>query len=139
MSTEAIYAALFSKLSAIQGLTTSSRKLKHWADVPAGDQPALYQTQTGEFPAQITNQPAAWRFSVDVYLYANTSDPNTAPSQIINPLLDSIKAIFKPPVGEVQTLGGLVQYCRISGKIETDEGVLGQQAVVIIPIEILTT
>ena len=37
----------------------------------------------------------------------------------------------------VQTLGGLVSDCWISGKIETDEGALGGQAVAIIPIEMI--
>jgi hypothetical protein len=35
------------------------------------------------------------------------------------------------------TLGGLVNYCRIEGDIETDEGLLGEQAVAIIPVSIL--
>ena len=37
-----------------------------------------------------------------------------------------------------QTLGGLVHDCRIAGDIETDEGRLGDQAVAIIPIEMMS-
>ena len=42
------------------------------------------------------------------------------------------------PTG-VQDLGlpTMVQHASIAGKIETDEGVLGDQAVAIIPVEIL--
>ncbi len=139
MNRETIYSALFTKLSAASGLVTKSRKLKHWADVPAIEQPALYQAQVKETVTRQTGQPSVWRLNLDVYLYANTSDPATSPSQVLNPILDAIVASLEPAIGEVQTLSGLVQYCRINGAIETDEGVLGQQAVVIIPIEILTT
>ena len=137
MNREAIYSALFTKLSAVAGVTTKSRKLKHWADVPAIEQPALYQAQVKEKVTRQTNQPAIWQLSIDVYLYVNTSDTATAPSQVLNPILDAIVASLEPAVGEVQTLGGLVQYCRIAGAIETDEGVLGQQAIALIPIDIL--
>jgi len=34
-------------------------------------------------------------------------------------------------------LANLVRHARIEGRIETDEGVLGDQAVAVIPVEIL--
>ena len=37
----------------------------------------------------------------------------------------------------MQTLGGLAAHAWTAGKIETDEGVLGGQAVAIVPVEIL--
>ena len=139
MNREAIYSALFTKLSSVNGVVTKSRKLRHWADVTSIEQPALFQAQIQEHAARMTNQPTIWKLELDVYLYVNTADIDTSPSQILNPILDAIMAALEPASGEVQTLGGLVTYCRVSGAIKTDEGVLGVQAVAIIPIEILTT
>jgi len=43
------------------------------------------------------------------------------------------------PATGIQNLGlpTMVQHAYIQGKVETDEGVLGDQAVAVIPIEIL--
>lgn len=138
MTREPIYAALFSLLAATSGIVSSSRRLKIWSDVSRADQPALFVIQKTESVTAVTNMPATWTMAVDVYIYAMTSDKTQSPSQILNPILDAITAALKPN-GENQTLGGLVQYCRISGTIETDEGALGDQSVLIIPIEILAT
>jgi hypothetical protein len=56
------------------------------------------------------------------------------PAIALNQLVDAIELALSPgPAFEEQTLGGLVSHCRIVGEIETDEGVLGDQAVAIIP------
>jgi hypothetical protein len=137
---EAIYAALFAKLQAIPDLATCSRRLRHWADVTSAEQPAIFQAQRNEQAIQDTGKPTTWKLMVDVYLYvkAPTTD---APAQYLNPLLDAICAALGPenPIANRCTLGGLVHYARIAGQIETDEGTLGDQAVAIVPIEILVT
>ena len=137
---EPLYAALFAKLSALPGFVTTSRTLKHWADVSASDQPALFQAQKNETPAQSTGSPAEWKLRLDLYLYAHSNDTG-APSQIMNPLLDAVCKLFEPenPITNRCTLGGLVHYARIAGTIETDEGALGDQAVCIVPVEICVT
>jgi len=64
----------------------------------------------------------------------NTADVVTT----LNNEVDAIvAALDREPASGMQTLGGLVHDCRIAGDIETDEGRLGQQAVAIIPIEII--
>ncbi len=140
MSREAIYSALFSSLSTISGFAVTSRKLRHWADVGPAEQPALFMTQKTESVKQQTNQPPVWTYHVDLYVYAFATDPDASPAIQLNGLIDSIESAIAaafPP--ENQTLGGLVTYCRIAGQIVTDEGVLGQQAVAIVPIEILAS
>lgn len=137
MTREPIYAALFALLSDIPGVVLSSRRLRHWTDVPPEEQPALFVTQGNEQADTLTGQPTKWLLSVDVYIYANTA--NGSPSTILNPIIDSVVDALMPITGNIQTLGGLVSYCRVSGQIETDEGLLGDQAVAIIPIEILAT
>jgi hypothetical protein len=137
---EPIYAALFAKLQAIPGVVTCSRRLVHWADVTSAQQPAIFQAQRSEQVTQETGNPTVWKLAVDIYIYvkAPTTD---APAQYLNPLLDAVSAALGPenPVTNRCTLGGLVHYARIAGQIETDEGTLGDQAVAIVPIEILVT
>ncbi len=134
---EQIYAALFAKVAAAANFTTISRRLKHWADVPAGDQPALFMAQRKEIAQTVPGLQTVFVMHVDLYLYANTGgDSTTSPSTILNPLLDSVLAsIAFDVVTNKQTLGGLVQYCVVDGEIATDEGVLGNQGVAIIPIQ----
>ena len=141
MTREAIYAALFAKLSAISGLKKSSRRLLHWSDVSPADQPALFMARGSEQIQQVTGQPSRVTLEAKVYVYAHVTDPNAAPSTAINGLLDQITAAVAPGQGpqNKQTLGGLVEHCWIDGEIVTDEGSLGDQAAAIFIIKMLTT
>ena len=136
MNRETIYAALFTLLSTSASFKTASRKLKHWSDVANVEQPALFQAQRTETASTVPGQPTVWMLHVDVYIYANTqSDPTIAPSQIINPLVDAIVRALSPnPIQNRCTLGALVEYVVIDGAIQTDEGVLGDQAIAVIPV-----
>lgn len=138
MNREAIYVALYNLVVKATGITTTSRRLKHWADVPPGDQPALFMVQKSETAQVVTKQPTKWLLEVDLYIYVNTQ--NQAPGQALNPILDALTTVLTPANPDnVQTLSSLVQYARIEGRIETDEGALGDQLVAIVPIHILTT
>ncbi len=138
MTREPIYAALFALLSGAANFTTASRRLRHWSDVASAEQPALFMAQKGETAEQRAPLPPKWRARVDVYVYAQAPDETSAPAAAMNPLLDAIETALAPDaVTHVQTLGGLAAHCWISGRIETDEGVLGGQAVAIVPIEVL--
>lgn len=138
MNREAIYSALFARLSSLPGVKTASRKLKLWNDVPAGEQPAIFQAQKNEIGQARQGLPTLWTLSLDVYVYVK-SPGKTVPATVLNPLLDAITDALKPdnPIQNTQTLGGLVAHCWIEGTIETDEGTLGDQAVAIVPIRIL--
>lgn len=138
---EPIYAALFAKVDKMPGLLTSSRKMKHWADVPAKQQPALFMIQGGETPEQVRGLPAKWRLKAELYLYVNPGEGKSViPSQVMNPLIGAIRNALAVDnvVANACTLGGLVSHCWIAGEIEVYDGVLGDQAVAVVPIEILT-
>jgi hypothetical protein len=143
MNREAIYSALFTLVTSVTGLKSSGRLLKHWSDVAPADQPALFQVQKTENGQRISGFPTKWLLSVELYLYvrADPNDKDNPPAKSINQILDAIEQKLESafPASGVQTLGGLVTYCRIEGTIETDEGKLGEQSVVIIPIQILAT
>src|SRR5947209_6807375 len=122
MNREAIYAALFALVSAAPGLVTVSRKLRHWSDVPQSERPALFQAQKSETPTQTTGRPASWLLAADLYIYVSTAGA-ASPGEVLNPILDHLAAqLDNRAAGVPQTLGGLVQWARIEGTIETSEG-----------------
>jgi hypothetical protein len=138
---EPIYAALFDLVAGAAGFVTAERRLRHWSDVAPAEQPALFMTQKSETGAvKALGAPPVWSLAVELYLYAHSSDPHLSPAAILNPLVDAVEAALAPmPATGMQDLGlpSMVQHAMIAGKIETEEGVLGDQAIAIIPIEIL--
>ena len=139
ISREQIYSAIFALASAKTGIKSSSRRLKHWEEVAPGDQPALFMVQRHENAKMVTRIPTIWTLRVDFVLYGhNSGQDSVAPMISLNPIVDAIVAKLIPPPGvEEQTLGGLVHRCRIEGDILTDEGQLGNQAIVVIPVTII--
>lgn len=141
MTREPIYEALFALLANAAGFATASRRLRHWSDVPAIEQPALFMAQKSETAEQRRGLPTKWTCDVDVYLYCHAPDELTAPTTVLNPLLDAVEAALATLSGadiatNTQSLDGLAYHTWINGKIETDEGTLGGQSVAIIPIRI---
>src|SRR5258708_5287229 len=138
---EPIYAALFGLLESAADFTIAGRRLRHWSDVSPAEQPALFMAQKTETAnIKTLGAPTVWTLSLDLYLYAHSSDPYLAPATVLNPLLDAVDAALAPQAATgVQDLGQprMVQHAYIAGKIETDEGVLGDQAVAIVPVAIL--
>jgi hypothetical protein len=138
---EPIYAALFGLLETAADFAVVDRRLRHWSDVSPAEQPALFMAQKTELASVKTlGAPTVWTLAVDLYVYVHSSDPYLAPATVLNPLLDAVEAALAPSATTgLQDLGlpAMVQHTYISGKIETDEGVLGDQAVAIVPIEVL--
>ncbi len=140
MNREKIYSALYTLLQSAYPWVTSSRVLLHWSDVAPIQQPAVFMTQTGETAVIETRRPTVYLLNVRVYIYirSQTQDGEN-PAQLLNQVLDAVTDAMRPPrSAETLTLGGLVHYARIEGAIETDEGFLGEQAVAIVPIIMLT-
>ena len=141
MTREPIYSALFALVSAVSGIKVSSRRVRAFADIGSGDQPALFMEQKSEQQDVTTKMPGKWTLHVDLLVYVNTggNELSVVPSTVLNPILDGICAALVPPpaIGE-QTLGGLVARCRLDGSIEIVEGVQGDQAFAIIPVVVFT-
>ena len=138
---EPIYAALFDLAAGAAGFVTAERRLRHWSDVAPAEQPSLFMAQKSEIAAVKTlGAPTVWTLLVELYLYAHSSDPHLSPATVLNPLVDAVEAALAPAATTgLQHLGlpSMVQHATIAGKIETEEGVLGDQAIAIIPVEIL--
>ena len=138
---EAIYAALWTLGSGAGSFASANRRLRHWADVAPAEQPALFMSEKGGHAVvKKLGAPIVWTLFADFYIYVHSSDPYAAPATIINPLLDALEGALAPSAATgIQNLGlpQMVQHAYIAGKIETDEGVLGDQAIAIVPVEIL--
>lgn len=139
MKRETIYKALFARLEAIDGIQTCSRILQHWDDVSPNMQPAIYMAQDTQLAEQVTGFPTKYLLGAKVWIYAHRDTGEVVPSAQVNNILDALDEALKPAPSPTnkQTLGGLVEHCWISGAIETDEGTLGNQAVAIVPIQML--
>jgi hypothetical protein len=138
---ESIYAALWALGAGAASFASANRRLRHWADVAPAEQPALFMSEKGGHAVmKALGGPIAWTLYADFYIYVHSSDPYLAPALLLNPLLDALEAALAPPLATgIQNLGlpAMVQHAYISGKVETDEGVLGDQAIAIVPVEIL--
>ena len=89
----------------------------------------------------MNGSPIHAKMAVDLVIYtAGDSEPNSVPSTELNSLLDAVEAAIRSAMpGIAQSLGGKVSHCRIEGKIEIIENVVGAMALAVVPIEILTT
>jgi hypothetical protein len=137
MNREAIFSALFALASGAPGLVTTGRKLRHWSDVSASEMPALFQAQGDQVAIRETRFPTKWLMSAKLYVYVST-EAAASPGEVLNPILDYLTAQLADPFpGVPQTLGGLVEYARIEGTVETSEGTLGNVEVAVVPVMIL--
>jgi len=138
---EPIYAALFAIANGIPGLATVSRTFRFATDVPPAQQPALIQTQAQQAAHVVERLPTRWTLHAVWWLYVHKeSATGDYTVQTLNALVDACEAALAIPPGfDEQTLGGLVVRARVAGTIETDEGLMLDQAVARIPIEIIAT
>jgi hypothetical protein len=142
---EPIYVALFDLLSEALGDTLTTIGRRHIPSPPPEMQPALFicGVRESEDPHP---RLAGGKLTLDVimFLYVWGSGINEVPGQetvltstTINQILLAIGTAIGVPVGQSQTLGGLVQHCWIQGNTDIDPGIFGQQAVAVIPVKIL--
>ena len=144
---EQIYSALFATLQgALQApagpFKTVSRRWQDQSQVSPADRPSLYQVQKDELiGTSLNGLPFHARLTLDLVVYTvGDSEPSSVPSTELNSLLDAVEtAIRSATPGLAQSLGGKVSHCRIDGKIQIVENVLGAMALAVVPIEILTT
>lgn len=145
---EQIFNALFLKLQAVTfppiGPTNATtwvetgRRLKLWGDVDPTQQPAMFMTDHDEDYKQPGRSVPPRRFlPAKVWCYARCNE--LVGSTIINTMLTAIETALTPDdrTDNVQTLGGLVYTAWIEGTIIKDPGDLDDQALLIVPIQIL--
>lgn len=135
---EQVYSALFVLLQGLPGLKTSSRRLKNVQDLQPEEMPAAFQLQEKQSPKYHGSVPTNTTLRANWLLYVQNSDPTIALTTQLNALVDAAcAAMAAPSPVQKNTIGGLVEYAAISGDIEIFEGVLGDRAIAIVPIEII--
>lgn len=145
---EAIFAALFARLQTVPGVVTFSRRLRDWNDVPPEEQPALFLTTMDETQQNEQGRPPKHLLRAKAWVYCRSSDTSVPPSTKLNQIVSAIEtalerqsneatALFSGGLGWSTTLGGLVLHAWITGPVVTDEGTFGDQAVAVVPIEML--
>lgn len=137
-SRETAYGALFTLASNIQGVVTSTRRLKHWEDVPSEDCPAVFLEVGNESRTQQRGLDAKVVLNAHLWFYVKTDGSPAGP--LVNGLLDALDAALAPnQITNVQTLGDKVHHCWIEGETQVFEGNLDDEAVAIVPILMLLT
>lgn len=147
MNRERIYTALLAELQRLgvngnqavgTGVPHISREFQHWSD--ASIQPAIYPVPESEDPgAYKPGLPGIWTLHIAVWVYAKKDGDMLGVMQL-SPILDAIEALFvpaKPPQLYVNTLGGVVTRCSISGPTQISGGYLGDQSVAVVPLTIV--
>lgn len=141
---EPIYSAIYALAKTTANFNKFSRVWRPIDACKPADFPVLFQTQLGEEFTEEKGQPAIIRGHVDLHIYVqndpNKNDDTVAPAIQLNNILDQLVWALRPdPATTVQTLGGLVSHCWISGKVQTDEGTLGTKGAMIVPIDFIIT
>ena len=138
-SRETAFLALFALVQGIPGIKTCTRRLKHWQDTAAEDQPAIYMEHTGEVTQPVRGLPSRIVLETNLWLYVRSEGQPVGPT--LNPILDVIYAAFEPKNDgdHTLTLSGLVHHCWIEGQTQIFEGDLGEEAVAIVPVKLLVT
>lgn len=93
----------------------------------------------GRTESNMSNAPVVWTLNFDFYIYVYQPDRYLSPAMQLNPLIDAVERALAPsPVTGWNTLGleGMVIWARVLGRLMTDEGVLNDQAMAIIPVEV---
>ena len=120
------------------GVLTSSRRLQLAAQVSA--QPALFVRDTEEQLEYLNIILQRQTLKAEVWLYAQAGeDLNVTAGTVLNNLLDSIQAALAPddPTTGRYTIGGLVEWARLEGRVDKEPGDIDGQAMAV--AEILIT
>jgi hypothetical protein len=120
------------------GFMTFSRRFKFWGDVT--EQPALFLRDGDEELTYPQTQLQEQIIKAEVWIYSRAgANPDIAPIVGLNNLLDAVQSALQPdnPAEYMFTLGGLVFWCRMIGKVQKDPGDLDGQAIAVAEVEII--
>lgn len=147
MSREAIYSALFSLASSVSwngangptSFVNPMRRVRTFSEI--SEWPTLSQAEHDEMLTAKTNLPTPRTLGVSWLIYHDIGkDTSTVPSTESNIILDALDILFPMDNSDGgQTLGGLVHRVAIQGRILKENGDLNGQALLIVPLKIITT
>jgi len=147
ISRAAAYAALYTRILTMTGVQFFSRRIKTVDQLSAKQQPAVFVIAGSSTPeVNSMGQPGVWRLRADIYVVAPPDQTGTAPEATLLGLVDQIDGLLLLRTTESRpsfhdqsetTLGNVVLKAYVSGPIEIDEGLDGEQGVALVPVEML--
>lgn len=123
---------------AINGATTwqtVSNRLRLWGDVAVDQQPAAFLVTHRETDQYGGLGLLRRRLELGVWCYSRSDSEPGAPQ--LDTMMESFEAAFLKPDNfstNSNTLGGLVYWCRIEGRVFKDPGDIDNQTMLIVPI-----
>lgn len=142
---EIVLNALLAKIAAmnfataVSGQTTwikTSRRLELWGEVPSDQQPAAYLVERPEDDDWPRLGTVRRKLNVYLVAYARTDDRAVRGGTYLNTIVAALETALQPddPSRNACTLGRLVYWCRIEGKILKEAGDIDNQAKLMVPI-----
>jgi hypothetical protein len=118
---------------------TTGRRLRLWSDVPGDSQPAAYVVEHEEHDEYRNLGVNRRRLNPRIWCYARTDDPSIVGGSIINDWLEAFDQMFGMKSATNfstggNTLGDLVYFCRLEGRVFKDPGDIDNQALLIVPL-----
>lgn len=147
ISRAAAYTALFTRISTMTGVQKFSRRVITFDQLSAKHQPAVFVIAGNCTPeVDSSGEPGVWRLAASIYVIAPHDQTGNGPEVTLLGLVDQIDGLLCLQTtesniqcrGQAQTtLGGAVLKAYVSGSIEVDAGVEGEQGVALVPVEML--
>ena len=145
------YAALFERLKLrVPSVQTWSRRALTFAKLPAGAQPAGVLLVGTQASVHEPNAPRTWTLGADLVLFVRATGQEESLDTVLNELVDQVEAALLREADEAgtagpfqqvdhlhSTLNGLVHEVSIGGAVEFYQAEGGEQATVIIPIDMV--
>lgn len=147
MTLETRNQAMTAVLQVVQGMTFSapingkttwalvSNRLKLWADVPPALQPSAFLVTHRETDEYRGLGLLRRRLELGIWCYSRSD--NTPGGPDLDTMMEAFEAAFIQPDNfstNSNTLGGLVYWCRIEGKVIKDPGDIDKQTLLVVPI-----
>ena len=140
---ETIALALFVRLGQINyAFKTMDRRGKIWTNVAPADQPYIGLIERGGMVVQNTAiglTKHTLHFIILVYIRGDESQNASAilPATLLNAVWKATETVLNSsPIGERQTLGGIVNNAWIEGEVIMDTGILDNQLALTIPVAV---
>ena len=119
------------------GFLTTGRRVIPWNQV--GSQPALFLRGVEEDLEYENIVLQVQTIDAEIWIYSNAGqNPNVVPETALNNLMDAVQAAFAPDLPGTYrfTLGQLVHWCRLEGRVIKDPGDASGQAIALMPVRI---
>lgn len=144
-----VMAAVLAKIQAIvfsspimekttwQNTPSLQQRLALWTEVPAEQQPAVYLVTHKETDEYRGLGLLRRRLELGAWCYIRTDDQTTIGATLLDTIMEAFEAQFcvqdNSSTGQL-TLGGLVYWCRIEGRVLKIPGDIDNQALMVVPI-----